>query len=139
MKASLVTMAAGLTMARIREMAGGAYPIIRLMPNTPASIGEGMILHCSDGVEQTEIDEFLGFMAAAGRFDALPEQLIDAGSAVKLVLESARHPGDLKDAVCSPGGSTIQGVRRLEEGAFRADVMDAVIAAYDKTRELGQK
>ena len=42
----------------------------------------------------------------------------------------------MKDAVCSPGGTTIQGVRVLEENAFRAAVMDAVIAAYEKTVNL---
>ena len=49
------------------------------------------------------------------------------------VLESGKHPGALKDAVCSPGGTTIQGVRKLEEGGFRAAAMNAVIAAYEKT------
>jgi pyrroline-5-carboxylate reductase len=57
------------------------------------------------------------------------------GSA-KLVLESGKHPGALKDAVCSPGGTTIQGVRKLEQCGFRGTVMDAVIAAYEKTLEL---
>ena len=59
------------------------------------------------------------------------------GSA-KLVLESGKHPGELKDAVCSPGGSTIQGVRVLEEQGFRGAVMDAVLAAYDRTKEMGK-
>ena len=53
-----------------------------------------------------------------------------------LVLESGKHPGALKDAVCSPGGTTIQGVRALEEAGFRAAVMDAVIAAYEKNFKL---
>ena len=60
------------------------------------------------------------------------------GSA-KLLLESGEHPGVLKDRVCSPGGSTIAGVHALEDGAFRATVMDAVVSAYDKTVELGKK
>lgn len=50
----------------------------------------------------------------------------------KLLLESGEHPGCLKDRVCSPGGSTIQGVRKLEKRAFRAAVTDAVIATFEK-------
>ena len=50
----------------------------------------------------------------------------------ELLLRTGEHPGALKDRVCSPAGSTIQGVRRLEESAFRAAVMNAVIASYEK-------
>lgn len=57
------------------------------------------------------------------------------GSA-KLVLESGMHPEELKDMVCSPGGTTIQGVRTLEKGGMRGAVMDAVIACVEKTRKL---
>ena len=62
----LVTMAAGLSMARVREMAGGAYPIIRIMPNTPVSLGAGMIQYCADGVSDDQMFAFLGAMAPAG-------------------------------------------------------------------------
>ena len=57
------------------------------------------------------------------------------GSA-KLALESGKHPGELKDEVCSPAGSTIQGVKALEEHSFRAAAADAVIAAYKRTVEI---
>ena len=57
------------------------------------------------------------------------------GSA-KLILESKKHPSQLKDEVCSPGGTTIQGVRALEKGGFRSAVTEAVIAAYEKNFEL---
>ena len=175
----LVTMAAGLTVARIREMAGADYPVIRIMPNTPCAIGKGMILCAAHGVTEAEKTAFCEGMAAAGRLDWLEEHLIDAGSAVSgcgpafaylfmealadgavecglprakaleyaaqtlagaavLVLESGQHPGALKDAVCSPGGSTIQGVRVLEQRAFRGAVTDAVIAAYEKTKDMGK-
>ena len=176
----LVSMAAGLTIGTIRAMAGGDYPVIRIMPNTPAAIGEGMILYCAEGVEPEEKTAFVDVMQAAGSFDELSESLIDAGSAVsgcgpafvypfieamadgavacglprakaqlyaaqtlvgaaRLVLESGDHPGALKDAVCSPGGSTIQGVRALEQNGFRSAVMEAVIAAYEKTVALGKQ
>ena len=54
----------------------------------------------------------------------------------RLMLETGRHPGALKDAVCSPGGATIQGVRALEAGGFHSAVMEAVIAAYEKSAEM---
>ena len=190
----LCSMAAGLSIARIQELAGEDFPVIRIMPNTPASVGEGMIQYCSSNVTAEEEEAFLRIMAPAGRLDAVPESLIDAASCVsgcgpawvyqfiealadggvacglprakaqeyaaaliretlhkaqeyaaqmvlgsaKLVLESGKHPGELKDAVCSPGGSTIQGVRVLEERGLRGAVMDAVIASYNKTKEMGK-
>ena len=176
----LVTMAAGLSCARIQEMAGGAYPVIRVMPNTPAAIGKGVLQFCGLGATQEELEQFQTMMAPAGLVDQVPENLIDAASAVsgcgpafaylfiealadggvacglprdkamayaaqmvsgaaQMVLESGKHPGALKDAVCSPGGTTIQGVRTLEEHGFRAAAMDAVIAAYEKTLSLAKK
>lgn len=57
------------------------------------------------------------------------------GSA-KLVLETGKHPGELKDMVCSPGGTTIQAVKVLEEKNFRGTVMDAVEACIDKSKSL---
>ncbi len=174
----LVSMAAGTSIDKVKCLTGGDYPVIRIMPNTPASIGQGMILYaCSQEVTKEEENIFLEAMTAAGRFSPLEEKLIDAGSAVsgcspafvdlfiealadggvacglpraqalefaaqmtagsaRLILESGRHPGELKDAVCSPGGTTIQGVRTLEEAGFRAAVMNAVIAAYEKNFKL---
>ena len=55
-----------------------------------------------------------------------------------LLQKTGQHPGQLKDAVCSPGGSTIAGVEALEQGGFRASVMDAVSAAFERTKELGK-
>lgn len=57
------------------------------------------------------------------------------GSA-KLLLESGMHPGALKDMVCSPGGSTIEGVRALEKGGMRSAVTEAVIACVEKSKKL---
>ena len=56
--------------------------------------------------------------------------------AAKMVLETGEHPGSLKDAVCSPGGTTIEAVRNLEAGGFRSTVMEAVIAAAEKSEEM---
>ena len=57
------------------------------------------------------------------------------GSA-RMVLETGMHPAALKDAVCSPGGTTIEGVRELEAGGFRSTVMEAVAAACEKSKGL---
>lgn len=57
------------------------------------------------------------------------------GSA-RLVLETGKHPGELKDMVCSPGGTTIEGVKVLEEAGFRGVVMDALLATVEKSRRL---
>ena len=174
----LVSMAAGLTIPRIRELAGKDYPVIRIMPNTPSAIGEGMVFYdCSENVTKPEEKIFLESLSGAGRLAPLADHLMDAGSAVagcgpafadlflealadggvacglpralalesaaqmmvgtaKLVLATGKHPGQLKDEVCSPGGATIQGIRALEEAGFRGAVMDAVIAAWEKSTEL---
>jgi pyrroline-5-carboxylate reductase len=54
----------------------------------------------------------------------------------EMVLATGQHPGALKDAVCSPGGSTIAGIRALEQHGFRAAAMDCVLATYNKNKEL---
>ena len=174
----LVSMAAGLTLQRLREMAGLSCPILRIMPNTACAVGAGLTLYVpSPEVTEEQLSAFLTLMSASGRLEPLEEHLIDAGSAVagcgpafvdlfieamadggvacgltrpmamecaaqtligaaRLMLETGRHPGALKDAVCSPGGATIQGVRALEAGGFRSAVMEAVIAAYEKSAEM---
>ena len=58
--------------------------------------------------------------------------------AMEMVTRTGKHPGLLKDEVCSPGGSTIEGVHALEDGAFRSTCSDAVVAAFEKTKRLGK-
>ena len=58
--------------------------------------------------------------------------------AAEMYLTTKQHPGALKDAVCSPGGSTIQGVKALESRGFRAAAMECVAATYQKNKELGK-
>ncbi len=175
---ALVSMAAGISTSAIENMCKASYPIIRIMPNTPACVGEGMILYCASAATVKEqLNTFISAMEMAGKLDKIDESKIDAASALsgcgpafvymfaealadgavecglardkanlyaaqtllgaaRMLIESGKHPGELKDAVCSPGGTTIAGVHALEDGAFRACVMDAVNAAYERTLEL---
>ena len=180
-KPILVSMAAGLTAARIEEMAGSGLPVMRIMPNTPVALGCGVVLYCKNALLSPAQEELLvQAMAACGVVDPLEEHLMDAGAALcgcspaftdlymealadggvacgiprakalkyaaaavagaaQLALTSGKHPGVLKDEVCSPGGSTIQGVRLLETRAFRGAAMDAVITAAGASGALGKK
>ena len=177
----LITMAAGLTVSAIEEMAGGELPVIRIMPNTPVAVGKGMTQFCrNELVDEAAIASFREDLRFSGQLDELEERLIDAASALsgcgpayaylfiealadgavacgiprakameyaaatligagEMVRSTGQHPGALKDAVCSPGGSTIAGVRALEQHGFRGAVMDCVAAAFEKNKELGKK
>ncbi len=179
-KCVLVSMAAGVSTASIDGFLAKKVPVIRIMPNTPAAIGEGMILVTgNDAVTEDMFSAFSEAMKNAGTISRIDERLIDAASAVSgcgpafvymfiealadagvkcglprdkallfaevtvkgaaaLALQTKQNPAALKDAVCSPGGSTIEGVMSLEKGAFRGTVMNAVTASYEKTLKLGK-
>ncbi len=167
----IVSMAAGIDTKSLKSWLEFEN-VIRIMPNTPASVGEGMILFTGSAS-----DDFTDLMSECGKLDFIDEKLIDAAAALsgcgpafvymfmealadgavscglprakaelyakqtvlgssKLALLSDKHLGALKDAVCSPGGTTIEGVLTLEKGAFRSDVANAVIAAFNKTSKL---
>ena len=179
-KPLLITMAAGLEISRIEDMAGVRLPVIRIMPNTPTAVGAGVIPYChNDLVDPETLADWLQDMACCGLLDQLDERQMDAASALsgsgpaylyllleamadgavacglprekalrfgamtmagaaKMYMETGRHPGELKDAVCSPGGSTIAGIRQLEEKGCRSMMMECILAAYKRNLELGK-
>jgi pyrroline-5-carboxylate reductase len=183
----LVSMAAGWPIKKIQEAVVAiksptvSLPVVRIMPNTPALIGKGMIaLAAPPEVPEEKIAELEKILAGAGIVERLEERYMDAvtglsGSgpafvylfiealsdggvlaglprdkalryAARTVLgaaamaeETGKHPGELKDMVTSPGGTTIAGVAALEAGAFRSTVMRAVEAAWRRAMELGRE
>ncbi len=174
-----VSMLAGVSLEKLALLLGADKKIIRIMPNTPCAVGQGLILYAANGrVSEDELCAFRELMAPAGLLDELSEHLIDAASAVsgcgpayaylflealadggvknglprakaqryaaqmllgsaEMVLRTGRHPGQLKDEVCSPGGSTIAGVAALERNGLRSACIEAVDAAVEKTKQLG--
>lgn len=84
---------------------------------------------------------FLEAMADAAVLEGMPrtQAYRFAAQAVlgsaKMLLETGKHPGELKDAVCSPGGTTIEAVKVLEQKGMRAAVMDAMHACADKCKK----
>ncbi len=174
----IVSMAAGVPICNIAGFIASPHAIIRIMPNTPVAIGEGMITWCKNQhVTENNSADFKKILSLAGNLDEIDERLIDAASAVagcgpafaymfmesladgavacglprekaliyaaqmlkgsaSMVIKTGKHPELLKDEVCSPGGSTIEGVAALEAGAFRSSTSSAVVASFEKTKKL---
>lgn len=174
----LVSMAAGIRIQRINELFGD-FPVIRIMPNLPVSVGEGMILVTHKDVSEDNVREFDLIMNKCGNMTVLDEELFDSGTSVsgcgpafvclfasamaeagvscgldeakslelvlqtvigtaKLLKDKKLDPKELKTAVCSPGGSTIEGVKVIENSTFEDIVLNAVNASYKRNKELGQ-
>lgn len=176
----LVTMAAGISIDRIRSMAEGPYQVIRIMPNLPAAVGEGMTLYSlSDNMPAGYVERFCDIFSESGIFDHITEELMDIGCAVSgcgpafvsvfmeamadgavecglprdkaykyvaqtlygtslLLLQGGKHPGEIKDMVANPGGSTITGLHAMESRGFRVATMEAITAAFQKTVKIGK-
>lgn len=176
----LVSMAAGLKISTIMGMIGADVKLIRIMPNTPAGVGEGMIVYQGSELVTGEDKElFCHALSKAGVLDELPEELFDAATSVMgcgpafvflymkalaeggmkcglpeekallyakqvvkgsatLAMNSELSLETLKVNVCSPGGSTIEGVKVIEASAHDEILNDAVEVAYKRNIELGK-
>ena len=176
---AVISIAAGWTVEQLTDkLAGSGATCLRVMPNTPAMVGEGMTAMCEDATFSEEDFEFAkGIFNSVGRTVVVPERLFDGviaisgsspayvymmieamadagvkeglyrntayelaaqavlGSAL-MVLQSGTHPAALKDAVCSPGGTTIEAVEELERKGFRAAIMDAMKVCAQKSRDM---
>jgi pyrroline-5-carboxylate reductase len=176
----LISIAAGVATRTIREHLGKPARLIRVMPNTPALVLEGVTaIARAQGLDAGDLEIARELFGAVGRVvvleeDALDvvtglsgsgpayvaiviEALADAGvkmgldratamtlaaqtvlGSAKLILETGAHPGQVKDMVASPGGTTIAGIAALEEGRIRHTLISAVERATHRSRELGQ-
>ncbi len=175
----VISILAGVRLDKLDEACGGLARVVRVMPNTPALVGEGACgyalgqaataddgelvkrLLCAVGVayevKESLIDAVTGLSGSGPAYgytiiEALSDGGVAAGlsrdiatrlaaqtmlGAAKMVLETGKHPGELKDMVCSPGGTTIEGVHELEEGGVRSALINAVRAATERAVELG--
>jgi pyrroline-5-carboxylate reductase len=176
----LVSVAAGVPIARIERELSGPAPVVRVMPNTPSLIGAGVAALSLGSHASKEDGELVGrLMGAVGRavvlsegqLDAVTalsasgpafvaifiEALIDAGVRVglprdvstvltlqtvlgtaRMIEETGRHPVQMKEMVTSPGGTTMAGIQALERGGLRGSVIDAIVAATERSKELGR-
>jgi pyrroline-5-carboxylate reductase len=176
----LVSIAAGVPTATIREHVADDVPVLRVMPNICCTVGQGAFAYCAPPpataehaaqledllgaigkvvpVQEPLMDAVTGLSGSGPAFAALfIEALADGGvaaglprqkartlaaqtvlGAAAMVLETEIHPSALKDIVCSPGGTTIAGVRALRKGDMQSAVMEAVLAATEGSAELGR-
>lgn len=177
----IVSIVAGQSIEAITSAFGKKIKLIRVMPNTPALVGEGMAaLTINENVSKEEADIVLNVFNSFGKGEIVPENLMDAVTAVsgsspayvfmmieamadaaviggmprsqaytfaaqavmgsaRMVLETGKHPGELKDMVCSPAGTTIDAVASLEKNGFRSSMIEAMVSCMNKSKELGKK
>ncbi|MGA2801747.1 MAG: pyrroline-5-carboxylate reductase [Verrucomicrobiota bacterium] len=176
----LISIAAGVTIAKLEGALPAGARVVRVMPNTPALVGAGASAFAlgknattADGdlaekllsavgvafqVNESLLDAVTGLSGSGPAYvysfiEALNDGGVAAGlprdmalklaaqtvlGAAKMVLETGQHPGALRDQVTSPGGTTIEGLHELEKGQLRDIVMNAVRAATEKSKKLGQ-
>ncbi len=176
----LISIAAGVPLAKLEGRLAANARVIRVMPNTPALVGASATAYApgknalpEDGalaqklfsavgiafsVKEALLDAVTGLSGSGPAYAYLMiEGLSDGGVAAglpreiatklaaqtmlgsaKMVLETGLHPGALKDMVTSPGGTTIEGLHELEKGKVRGSLMNAVRAATEKSKKLGQ-
>jgi pyrroline-5-carboxylate reductase len=176
----VISIAAGIPLARLEQNLPAGTRVVRVMPNTPALVGAGASAFAlgktatSDDaalverlfsavglaveVKESLLDAVTGLSGSGPAYAyVMVEALSDGGVAVGLprdiatrlaaqtllgaartVLETGQHPGELKDMVTSPGGTTIEGLHALESAGVRAALISAVRASADKARKLAQ-
>ena len=177
----VISIVAGKSLKGLQHFFGGQQPLLRAMPNTPLSVGEGMTVLCkADTAGEAGVELARKIFSCSGQVLELPESQLDAVTGLsgsgpgylfliidamadagvlaglprdiaiklaaqtvlgsgKLVLESGKHPGQLRDQVASPGGTTIAGIAALERAGVRAGIIDAVIASAEKSRSFDSK
>ena len=175
----VVSVAAGVPTARIEAALPDGVPVVRVMPNTPALVDEGMsVLSPGAHAQEADLDEAEALLAAVGRVRRVPEAqqdaatalsgsgpayffflveaMVDAGillglpralaadlivqtalGAAVMMRDSGEQPVQLREAITSPGGTTIAAIRELERHGVRAALIAAIEAAHARSVELG--
>ena len=142
----VISMAAGVSVATLRRYCGEGTHLIRIMPNTPAALGEGIVLYVPDGTTAEEEQAFLSHFAAAGMIDKIEEARIDAASALsgcgpafayiftEALADAAVECGVPRDKAIAFAARTLCGAARMvEEYGNPAALKDAVCSAGGST------
>jgi len=161
-KRLLVSIAAGITTSTIEKEIGFNLPVIRVMPNTPCLIGEGVAAvaggsHASPAdvelvremfselglavvVEEKYMDAVTAISGSGPAFAFLSRNLVlnTLRGSIGMLQQTGEHPAVLRDQVCSPGGTTIAGVKQLEENGIRNAFFQAIEKAFQRSIELGK-
>ena len=140
----VISIAAGRTISNIEHLFGKTIRLVRTMPNTPALVQEGATGMCIgvSGSSPAYVFMFIEAMADAAVADGMPRaQAYELAAksvlgSARMILETGKHPGELKDMVCSPGGTTIEAVRVHEEKGFRSAVIEGQRACVRKAKEM---
>ena len=164
-KKLLISIAAGIKISTLERYVPDSR-IVRVMPNVCCTVLESASSYTlgtkatkEDGEKVKEIDAVTGLSGSSPAYmfmviDALADGGVLMGlprdvaiklaaqtmlGSAKTVLETGKHPEDLKDSVCSPGGTTIEGVKVLEDYGMRAAFISAVQASAEKSKEMGKE
>lgn len=176
----IISLAAGITIDSINRIIRNKAKVVRVMPNAPALVGEGVSAICYDEpIEEQDKEYIKKLFTSVGNIIEIDEKHINAFTAIsgsspayvlmmieamadaavrmglrrdaaheivsqvilgtaKMIIDTKKHPAELKDTICSPSGTTIEGLFVLEQKGFRGIIMEALDKCYNKAEKMSK-